>query len=338
MRKAALWFSLAALLLVAAGWLRHTGRRHPSSNSPDDKEEDNQQQPLSEQASRVRLLEEVCARHERELLGPHYLGSRSNRRLGRPTHCPPRTCPIFVDEPRRVAFCFVPKVASTSVKSLFADLLHINVTSNDSHDDDELHTLFNERAFRMGPTHWPPSRLRPYTRVLFVRHPFERLVSAFEDKAGRPRDRERFFYDVYWDRIAAANRSNNTNTSAISFPQFVDYLLRIPVTHWDDHWAPYYSRCEPCLVHYNFIGHLETAPQDLAQLWRRMNLQPPNSTLLTPRNATPRRQRSHHYFEQLTENQIDGLYQRYYYDFKLFGYDLKGYVASATSHPLQKGR
>lgn len=229
------------------------------------------------------------------------------------------------------------EVASTTVKSLFADLLHINITPESRHDDDdELHTLFNERAFRMGPTHWPPSRLRPYTRVLFVRHPFERLVSAFEDKAGRPRDRERFFYDVYWDQIAAANKGNSSNASTISFSQFVDYLLRVPVTQWDDHWAPYYSRCEPCLFHYNFIGHLETAPEDLALLWRKMGLQPPNSTLLMPRNATPRRQRSRRYFEQLTEEQIDGLYQRYYYDFELFGYDLKGYVASARTNVGKK--
>ncbi|XP_077489198.1 carbohydrate sulfotransferase 8-like [Amblyomma americanum] len=337
MRKAA-WLLLAALLLVAAAWLRNNGRLH--SLRALDSQDNTQEAWSSEQARRVRLLREACSsgQQDRDLLGPHYLGSRSNRRRGRPTHCPPRLCPIFVDDRRKVAFCFVPKVASTSVKSLFAALLGINATSGHGagDGDDALHALFNERVFRIGPTHWAPSKLRQYTRVLFVRHPFERLVSAFEDKAGRPRDKERFFYDVYWDRIAAATGRNATNGASnssespgVSFTQFVDYLLRVPVTQWDDHWAPYYSRCEPCLFGYDFVGHLETAAQDLALLWQRMGLPPLNSSLLTRRNATPRRHKR--YFDQLTASQVEGLYRRYFYDFVLFGYDQRVYVASGKS-------
>lgn len=327
MRKsAALGVSLAAFLLVAAAWLRNDRRlRHDAPvNGIDGRQE---AQLWSEQDRRVQLLEEACARPDRDLLGPHYLGSRSNRRLGKPAHCPPRLCPIFVDDHRKVALCFVPKVASTSLKSLFASLLRINATSGKG-DDDALHALFNERVFRIGPTHWPLSKLRQYTRVLFVRHPFERLVSAFEDKAGRPRDRERFFYDVYWDRIMAASRSSNDtgNSSGITFPQFVDYLLRVPVSQWDDHWAPFYSRCEPCLFRYNFVGHLETARRDMELLWRRMGLPPPESSTLERRNAAPRRHRR--YFDQLTASQVEGLYRRYFYDFVLFGYDHRSYLGS----------
>ncbi|KAH6943623.1 hypothetical protein HPB50_024810 [Hyalomma asiaticum] len=274
MRKStALGVSLVAFLLIAAAWFRSNRPRDADVNDVDGQEA----QVWAEQARRVRLLEEACARQDRELLGPHYLGSRSNRRRGKATHCPPRLCPIFVDDLRKVALCFVPK-------------------------------------------------------VLFVRHPFERLVSAFEDKAGRPRDRERFFYEVYWDRILAGSRSGNAtdgnSTRTVTFPQFVDYLLRVPVSQWDDHWAPYYSRCEPCLFRYNFVGHLETAGQDMALLWRRMGLKnpPESSSTLERRNVTPRRRR--HYFDQLTASQVEGLYQRYFYDFALFGYDHRSYLHS----------
>ncbi|XP_050029577.1 carbohydrate sulfotransferase 8-like [Dermacentor andersoni] len=329
MRKSvALGVSLAAFLLVAAAWLR-SDRRRRLHDAPVNGVDDQEAQVWSEQARRVRLLEEACASKDRDVLGPHYLGSRSNRRLGKPTHCPPHLCPIFVDDRRKVALCFVPKVASTSLKSLFASLLRINATSSKGDDDDDaLHALFNERVFRIGPTHWPRSKLRQYTRVLFVRHPFERLVSAFEDKAGGPRDRERFFYDVYWDRIMAGSRSSNAtdNSTRVTFPQFVDYLLRVPVSQWDDHWAPFYSRCEPCLFRYNFVGHLETAGKDMALLWRRMGLPPPESSTLERRNAKPRRHRR--YFDQLTASQVEGLYRRYFYDFVLFGYDHRGYLSS----------
>ncbi|KAH7943923.1 carbohydrate sulfotransferase 8 [Rhipicephalus sanguineus] len=332
MRKStALGVSLVAFLLVAAAWFRNNRRHDAAANDVDDQEA----QLWAEQTRRVRLLEEVCARQDRDLLGPHYLGSRSNRRRGKPAHCPPRLCPIFVDDFRKVALCFVPKVASTSLKSLFASLLRINATSG-KRDDDALHSSFNERVFRIGPTQWPPSKLRQYTRVLFVRHPFERLVSAFEDKAGKPRDRERFFYDVYWDRILAgnnrssSNNSTNNSTRAITFPQFVDYLLRVPVSQWDDHWAPYYSRCEPCLFRYNFVGHLETVGQDMALLWRRVGLKTsPQSSTLERRNATPRKPRRQHYFDQLTPSQVEGLYHRYFYDFVLFGYDHRNYTTGS---------
>ncbi|KAH8036589.1 hypothetical protein HPB51_002127 [Rhipicephalus microplus] len=334
MRKStALGVSLVAFLLIAAAWLRNNGRPDAALNSIDDQEA----QLWAEQTRRVRLLEEACATADRELLGPHYLGTRSNRRRGKPTHCPPRLCPIFVDDFRKVALCFVPKVASTSLKSLFASLQRINATPG-KRDDDALHSSFNERVFRIGPTHWPLSKLRQYTRVLFVRHPFERLVSAFEDKAGKPRDRERFFYEVYWDRILAGNNGSSNydattnSTHAITFPQFVDYLLRVPVSQWDDHWAPYYSRCEPCLFRYNFVGHLETAGRDMALLWRRMGLKiPPESSTLEHRNETPRERRRRRYFDQLTASQVEGLYQRYFYDFVLFGYDHRNYTVGSDS-------
>lgn len=284
--------------------------------------------------ARAKRIEEVCLKHRRALYGAHYMGTRSNKRLGRPAHCPARQCPIFVDHSHRVAFCFIPKVASTSVKTFFADLLNV---SNPSIGPYSVHSVFNEKVLRVGPSHFPRSKLKKYARVIFVRHPFERLVSAFADKAGKPRSQERFFYEVYWDKaIPGRNGSQHPGSEkALTFSVFVDYILSKPDHQWDDHWAPYYSRCEPCIFKYDVVGKLETGDRDFALLFARLGLRN-GSVRVPPRKNSSKgrgvgrdgasRKSARDYFAELSSSQVKRLYERYYYDFELFGYDARGYL------------
>ncbi|KAH7967502.1 hypothetical protein HPB49_025257 [Dermacentor silvarum] len=63
-------------------------------------------------------------------------------------HCYPDQCPVFVDDSRSLAFCFIDKVASTSLKTLFAKLLNVTVIGNES---DALHWSFHSQTLRFGP-------------------------------------------------------------------------------------------------------------------------------------------------------------------------------------------
>ncbi|XP_002412303.4 carbohydrate sulfotransferase 8 [Ixodes scapularis] len=334
MKRKAACLLVAVFCFSAAAWLRRSPwQRHLVPPSPD--AEENAVTKVTEAAvddleSRLARIRETCLKHKRALLGAHYLGTRSNRRLGRPSHCPPRRCPIFVDRSHRVAFCFVPKVASTSVKSLFAALLNISRPADSA---DAIHEIFNAEVLRVGPSHFPRSKLKTYTRAVFVRHPFERLVSAFVDKAGRPRSAEPFFYDVYWDRALAGLAGNETTGVRMTFPLFVDYILAQPDALWDDHWAPYYSRCEPCLFDYNVVGKLETGDRDFRTLFSRMGLASgdvvPRKNTRTVGDAGEKggaRKSAKEYFAELSSSQVMQLYRRYFYDFELFGYNLKGYL------------
>ncbi|KAH6937438.1 hypothetical protein HPB50_000477 [Hyalomma asiaticum] len=201
------------------------------------------------------------------------LGSRS-------AYCIPERCPIFIDKARSLAFCFIAKVASTSIKTLFRDLLDITV--NNTSNWDELHRAFHYQTQRLGPrTLFMHNGGRGYIKALFVRHPFERLVSTYLDKALR----------------------------------------------------------HPCLLDYDFVGKLETADRDFPLFFSEIGVdgrrfsrvhvsRRGNTRCSTGDNGTrTNTESSEDYFATLTRDQVMGLYSRYFYDFELFGYDFKNYLA-----------
>ena len=47
-----------------------------------------------------------------------------------------------------------------------------------------------------------------------------------------------------------------------TFPQFVAYLLRIPVEQYNDHWRPYWLHCHVCEQEFDVVGKFETIQED----------------------------------------------------------------------------
>lgn len=297
--------------------------------------------------SRSVRIESVCQRYasREELQRPtHGLGINLPTLGNRSRYCVPEQCPIFIDKVRSLAFCFISKVASTSVKTLFRDLLGVRANSlNGSMSNwDELHRKFHRQTYRVGPrTLFMQDGGRSYFKALFVRHPFERLVSAYIDKALRPRSEVQWFYQTYWEKIPGVKAENRSPT----FSEFVDFVLGTPVREWDEHWSPYYSRCQPCLLDYDFVGKLETADRDFpllfseigvdARLFGRVHVSRRGSTGCSSRGIATCADAgsSADYFATLSHDQVMGLYSRYFYDFELFGYDFRSYLAyNETDH------
>lgn len=253
------------------------------------------------------------------------------------TYCVPEQCPIFIDNARSLAFCFLAKVASTSVKTLFRDMLGVKVNRSDDGPSswEELHREFHHQTHRLGPrTLFMHDGGRGYIKALFVRHPFERLVSAYVDKALRPRSEVMWFYKTYWEKIPGVKAENRTPT----FAEFVDLLLATPVRELDEHWSPYYSRCQPCLLDYDFVGKLETADRDFPLLFSEIGVdggrfgrihvsRRGNTGCASRANCSQAKAGSSaDYFATLSRDQVMGLYSRYFYDFELFGYDFRDYL------------
>lgn len=252
-------------------------------------------------------------------------------------NCNSARCPIFIDNAHFLAFCLIPKVASTSLKILFQDKLGVRIRGRASGRGawDALHRAFDSQTYRLGPRtlflHGGA-----YTKALFVRHPFERLVSAYVDKALRPRSEVSWFYATFWDKIPGVKAEQRSPT----FAEFVNLLLSMPVRSWDSHWLPYYRLCQPCLLDYAFVGKLETASRDFPLFFSETGVDgsrfshvhagrhasggATNGVNVT--GATNASARDH--FAQLSYNQTMGLYARYFFDFELFGYDFRDYLFS----------
>ena len=94
---------------------------------------------------------------------------------------------------------------------------------------------------------------------MVVRHPFERILSAYRDKLeDLSRDieaREGYYYTMYGKHIVAEYRQQDERTTNSSeerreptWREFVTYLLNTPVTKFDEHWMPIWMLCSPCIV------------------------------------------------------------------------------------------
>ncbi|XP_068620386.1 carbohydrate sulfotransferase 11 isoform X1 [Battus philenor] len=166
---------------------------------------------------------------------------------------------------------------------------------------------------------------------LIVRHPLERLASAyndkivhawpksFHDKMGRRIIRK--YRKVYGDKLTPTERYP-------VFEEFVSYVLdeaRAKRT-LDMHWTPYTDFCTPCKFNFDVILKFETLDEDQRFLIQMARLQ----DVVKPewRNSGKGTNTLHninHLYSRLKKSQLDGLYKLYRNDFQLFNYTIDNY-------------
>nr|XP_006825520.1 PREDICTED: carbohydrate sulfotransferase 11-like [Saccoglossus kowalevskii] len=123
-----------------------------------------------------------------------------------------------------------------------------------------------------GVIHCANRSLTEYTRVLFVRHPLERLVSCYYDKFHILSKPSLFFENLYGDTILKIRNSDPENNHTqnefgrlnVTFKEFVQLVIsnglnRMPKS---EHWLPQYLITSICNGNLNFIGHMEHLDQD----------------------------------------------------------------------------
>ena len=251
---------------------------------------------------------------------------------------------LMVDFDHKIASCLNAKVGSTTWSNYFYMMLP-NYTRKGL-EKKFGNTLFKQEIIR--PYYKLPSniiasladnliRLRQLKNIFkrkrvllfsFVRHPFERLVSAYNDRVIQKNILFEHGYTTWY---------NNNH----SFPSFVNLVLseykksECSIFYDSDclginiHWKPFTSECSYCNIKYDVIGRMETFNEDVKYIFKKSGLSSIlslnlfnkfiNSSKLKTKVMTKK------YFSQLTENQINELYDMYRMDFEMFGYDPKPY-------------
>ncbi|XP_044261612.1 carbohydrate sulfotransferase 11-like isoform X3 [Tribolium madens] len=161
-----------------------------------------------------------------------------------------------------------------------------------------------------------------YTTFIMVRHPFERLLSAYRNKFETTYTQ--YFRIRYGKDIIRKYRKNATKTDLetgrnVSFREFVLYILNGGATA-NEHWAPIYDLCQPCSLNYTFIGRYESLVEDARTLLDMIGAPSLTFPYTKPSHTSYKLKK---YFQQLSMNDIQRLYKQYEYDFKLFGYNLE---------------
>ncbi|KAM7296608.1 hypothetical protein ISCGN_021765 [Ixodes scapularis] len=271
-------------------------------------------------AFRAERINKVCRTYQVALADHNRRILKRNISDERPHLCPMRDCPIMIDPAHKVGYCFINKVASTTVKSIFGLLLHISNTGNTVNS---LHKAFLEQVLTVShKTFLQRSSQERYTTAMFVRHPFERLVSAYVDKALCPRAGNVYYYNRYWNDVPNVKATGRN----LTFPEFIDYVLNQTVNQMNPHWAPYYVTCQPCTVKYEVVGKLETASRDFALFFRALGARPGDIPQKNKGVDHGFRKSAREFFKELTLHQVMRLYERFFFDFEMFGYDFRDYL------------
>ncbi|XP_039250035.2 carbohydrate sulfotransferase 11-like [Styela clava] len=244
---------------------------------------------------------------------------------------PPRIKPRlhFSDEHKLIA-CTIPKSGSTSwIKALLMADGIVNVsTPNEIEQEDAYKLGMKHRYLWLHFNHTSKHgkaeinrRLNDYYRIIIVREPLERVVSAYLDKVVHGKN-------IY----AKLAHSLHKGTDGITtFEEFVDSIISRPSFTYDIHWNLYESICDPCRLQYHYIVKLETMSQDVKYVSKMTGI---DSHLLISEKTTERVSSLEHtwkikyrkYLEDLPIEKVKKLYKIYSKDYELFGYPVPSYI------------
>jgi hypothetical protein len=226
------------------------------------------------------------------------------------------------------------QVASTNLKRLMLILSGAVKTVNLSsisrlmaHEENPMSQL---NAFDL--TDIIENGLGRFTKIIFVRHPFERLVSAYQSKLVRNDNSSSYYKSVARNIIRKYRLHHQSNPfplpsgdDVVTFSEYVNFI----VDEWkygskwmDVHWTPITDLCLPCTMQYDFVGKFETLNEDVEFMLRKLN-ENNLSWLFTSKRRQPRATLLwQQLMEELSHEQLNDLNSMFADDFRIFGYPL----------------
>ncbi|UJR34979.1 hypothetical protein I4U23_027758 [Adineta vaga] len=186
-----------------------------------------------------------------------------------------------------------------------------------------------------------------FTRAIFVRHPLDRLASAYSDKIGTLKNRTSS-YDQIRQKICRQNSlfylniSQRTSRNHLAkrlskeinercrfviptFEHFITYMLSTGLRA-DVHWQPYTKLCQVCLLKYNFIGKYETIEEDLNRFISYLGMKPDEWNKKTYEKTGKTKENYQLLYSNLSQQTICNLKRFYRDDFHLFDYQFEDYL------------
>lgn len=237
-----------------------------------------------------------------------------------------------------LGYCHVPKVASSAWMTMFAELNFMSKgLVKDKLKTMSLHDYIFNRYSLVFPN--DAVQLSKLYKFVFIRHPFERLVSAFHDKFVTIQQMNLMqpFINYHLNRTGIKRPVDLSKSTLhkfvnVTFNSFVDFVLyenslesKISPPSW--HWWPSSDLCKVCEMEYDYLGTLETFHKDVSCILQEFPdyniLQEMKNKIKEKVNASGHHNKSMtmDYFSQLSKQTIIHLYEMFKVDFQLGAYD-----------------
>ncbi|KAG8430648.1 hypothetical protein GDO86_020213 [Hymenochirus boettgeri] len=240
---------------------------------------------------------------------------------------------LIVDDDHGLLYCYVPKVACTNWKRVMMVLTDQGKYKDPSQiPANEAHVPSNLRLLSEFSTPEINYRLRNYLKFIFVREPFERLVSAYRNKFTRTYNTA--FHKRYGTKIIERHRRDPSVEALergddVTFEEFLYYLVD-PVTQreepFNEHWERVHSLCHPCIIHYDIVGKYETLEEDAQYLLQLIGV---GDSIKFPSSSKTTRTTNGMaagFFKDIPKFYQRRLFNLYKMDFLLFNYSVPHYL------------
>lgn len=221
-----------------------------------------------------------------------------------------------MDDEHKIMFCTIPKVASTTWKRVLADLSGLR-------QGIFVHRPGLWRRLNEYQEKEKSILLKTYFKFVFVREPLHRLLSAFKDKfIGKNRNFSKNIRKIIVKAFRPKDFDPNGDNN-ITFAEFVQYYSRNTISR-NPHWRQYGDLCHPCVINYDFIGHLETMKEDATLLLKMAGIE--DRVKFPPIHNSTSSREIISYYSTVPSEYISRLAEQYRNDFDLFGYEYLGPV------------
>ena len=168
--------------------------------------------------------------------------------------------------------------------------------------------------------------LHKYVKILFVTHPFDRLLAIYQDRFSNLIENRR---SQFWNKLRRkilrlthpSGSEEELASREVTFDEYIQYLV-FKQEH-NIHWSATYELCHPCDIEYDYIVKFETVRTDIKYIMKALYGSDEflNSVVggsqLTKRNDLPKLQS---YYKQPTLNSLLYLYDIYSLDFYMYNY------------------
>lgn len=168
-------------------------------------------------------------------------------------------------------------------------------------------------------------RVKNYYKVILVRHPLVRLLSAYRNKFVEPNT---VYRETVGTKIIKKYRANATEHSLghgndVKYEEFVQFLIDLELSHgnFDQHWAPYDNICDPCNIKYDYVMKLETIDTDLGYIRNKIYKGSPDATLPPAYQKPTEHEMLKQYYSNITQEQLKNLTDLYINDFTMYGFN-----------------